>query len=152
MAVGLTTGLVVATGAFLVANRLLPVHAAAFGIDRAGLEVRCFFYIWLATFAHAALRKQRAWIEQCWAIMVLSVSAAALNWLTTGDHPLAAIGKGMDPVAGVDATLIATALIALLAARRLARNLRDGTDKGDLPLSRGAAEAPPLVATQAASD
>ena len=124
MSVGSITGIVVATGAFMVINRLLPPDAAAFGIGRAGLEVRCFFYVWLLTFAHAALRKERAWIEQCWAIALLGVMAVVLNWLTTGDHLFAAVQKGELSVAGVDLMLLATALIAALTAGQLTRKMR----------------------------
>ncbi len=145
IAVGSITGLVLATGAFLVVNRVLPLDAAALGIERAGLEVRCFFYVWLLTFVHAAIRKQRAWMEQCRAIAVLAVSAVALNWLTTGDHLLAAIGKDLWPIVGVDLSLLSTALIAALAAGRLRSKMRQveeaavATHRRDMGSPSGAA-------------
>jgi len=125
ISVGSVTGIIIATGAYLLSNRILPHDTTALGIDRAGLEVRFFFYTWLVTFAHAALRKERAWIDQCWGIALFAFLAVALNWATTGDHLIAALQKGLASVAGVDLVLLVTALIAMLTARYLTGKMRD---------------------------
>lgn len=76
LTVGATTGIVMATGAFLAVNRLLPRDAAFAGYDRSDLEVWAFFLVWIATFIHAALREARAWTEQALAIAALGFAAA----------------------------------------------------------------------------
>jgi hypothetical protein len=62
-----------------------------------------------------------AWAEQCWAIALLGVAAVLLNWVTTGDHLLRTIGNSYWPVAGVDLAILASAAIAVRAARKLKR-------------------------------
>ena len=123
MTVGSITGIIVATGAYLVANRLLALDIGLHVTDPAAFEVRCFFCFWALTFVHGALRKERSWIEQCWAIALLAVLAVSLNWLTTGDSLLSAAQQGHWPVAGMDLMLIASAGIAVFVARRLDRSM-----------------------------
>ena len=50
---------------------------------------------------------------------MLAVAAVLLNWITTGDHLLRTLGYGYWPVAGVDLALLCSAVIAVIAARRL---------------------------------
>ena len=100
LTVGSVTGILVATAAYLVVNRLLPLGTRFAGQDRAALEVWVFYLVWLATFAHAAWRcahpatrpATRAWQEQCWAFAALCLMAVVLNALTTGDHLIATAG------------------------------------------------------------
>lgn len=119
LAAGSMTGLVVATLAWLAANRLLPADAVMAGQGRASLELWVFFMVWLASYAHAWWRRRDVWREQAWAICVLGVSCALLNALSTGDHPLRAAARGMWAVAGVDMLLLAAAALAAFAARRM---------------------------------
>jgi uncharacterized iron-regulated membrane protein len=129
LTVGSVSGLVIATLAFMVANRLLPLDAQWAGQGRAALEVWVFYLAWLATFAHAAWRRaesplspaHRAWFEQCAAIAALALAAVALNGLTTGDHLAATLARGYWPVAGVDLMLLAGAALAAFVAWRLRR-------------------------------
>ncbi|WP_170163768.1 PepSY-associated TM helix domain-containing protein [Eilatimonas milleporae] len=121
VAVGAVTGLMAATGAFLVANRLLPKGAALLGQDRSELEIWVFFLVWAGTFVHAVLRGQAAWREQTCLLAGLAFSAALLNGITTGDHLAATIARGYWPVAGLDLMLLTVAAVALAAARRLGR-------------------------------
>ena len=77
----------IATLAFFVVNRLLPLGAShLLDQDRAALEIWTFYLAWLVTFAHAWLRPRRASVEQCGTIAALALAAVLLNWLTTGDH------------------------------------------------------------------
>ncbi|WP_437975209.1 PepSY domain-containing protein [Sorangium sp. So ce295] len=125
LAVTSTTGMVVATLAILVANRVLPLELE----QRGAWEERVFWLTWLFTFVHAALRSapvQRArlapaWREQCYAIAGLAPAAVALNWITTGDHLGRTVARGYWPVAGLDLALLGAVAVALLAARRLRR-------------------------------
>ena len=115
LTVGSVTGIVIATLAFLAANRLLPD-----GQQRAALEVWTFYLAWLASFAHAWWRGKAAWREQAWTACLLAVACVLLNAATTGDHVARALAHGKWSVAGVDLMLLALALLAAWSARRLA--------------------------------
>ncbi|MBL7250817.1 PepSY-associated TM helix domain-containing protein [Alloalcanivorax sp. C16-2] len=123
LAVTTVTGMLVATLAMLVANRLLPDHLPG----RGDWEQYSFWGAWLLAMAHAFLRTAPvararlapAWREQCLAVAVMAVTAVLLNWVTTGDHLLRTLRDGYWPVAGVDLFMLTGAVIALLAARRL---------------------------------
>jgi len=117
LTVGGTAGLIVATLAFLVANRLLPLDLAA----RPAIEMNVFFAAWGVTFVHAGWRAAHAWREQAWAMAVLATAAVALNGLTTGDHLLRTLAAGNWAVAGVDGVLLLGALVAGGVARHLRR-------------------------------
>jgi uncharacterized iron-regulated membrane protein len=123
MAVATVTGMLVATFSILVANRLLPAELP----HRSDWEQGAFWVAWAAALVHAAWRSQPVqqgrlspgWREQCWAVAALAVGAVLLNWLTTGDHLLKTLFDGYWPVAGVDLSLLASAALAVLAARKL---------------------------------
>ncbi len=118
LAVGSMTGVIIATLAFLAANRLLPADAAYAGTDRAGLEVCTFHLAWIVAFVHAWVRGMRTWREQAWAICLLAAACVVLNAVTTGDHPLRAVAAGNLAVAGVDAMLLLLACTAAWAGSR----------------------------------
>jgi uncharacterized iron-regulated membrane protein len=139
LAVTTVTGMVIAAVGMLVANRVLPAELPGKG----DWEKLAFWGIWMMAMTHAFVRSapvaqgrvSPAWREQCWAVAGLAVGAVALNALTTGDHLVRTVFTATYwPVAGVDLSLLATAAIALWAARKLA--LRE----------RGA--VPPRPATQ----
>ncbi|MOA05524.1 hypothetical protein D3C78_1251260 [compost metagenome] len=118
-----------ATIAILVANRLLPADLADKGI----WEQRLFWAAWVTAGVHAWLRSgpvaqariNPAWREQCWVLAALALAAVGLNWLTTGDHLIKTVFTHTYwPVAGVDLSLLTTALLAIVAARMLARRER----------------------------
>ncbi|TQD40368.1 PepSY domain-containing protein [Lysobacter aestuarii] len=126
LAVAAVTGMLLATLAILVANRLLPDDLPA----RGDWERLAFWGSWLLALLHAgwrsapvaAGRPNPAWREQCRAVAALAIAAVLLNWTGTGDHLLRTLGAGYWPVAGVDLALLATALLATLAGRRLQRS------------------------------
>jgi len=120
LTVGSVTGIINATLAFFIANKLLPPGATFAGEDRAALEIWVFYLGWLATFGHAWLRPHRAWQDQCWAIAGLAVAAVLLNWFTTGDHLLRGLAhRHLWPVAGMDLILLVGAMIGLFGGLRL---------------------------------
>ena len=122
LTVGTVTGIVIATLAFFVANRLLPPGASFAGYGRAAIEVWTFYLVWLATFAHAWARPGRAWRDQCRAIAGLAALAVALNAATTGDHLIRSLAhRHLWPVAGMDLLLLVGAVIAAMTAWRLQR-------------------------------
>lgn len=125
MAVATLMGMLVATTAMLVANRALPADLPA----RADWEKAAFWGSWVLSFLHAAWRSAPvrdariapAWIEQCWVVCALAVTAVVLNAITTGDHLLVTIPRGEWPVAGLDLALLVSAALAAIAARTLSR-------------------------------
>jgi len=129
LAVTVVTGMLLATLSMLIANRLLPDTLPAGWPWRGSMEKYCFWGAWLLAALHAywrtaavaAGRLAPAWREQCLAIAALAVAAPLLNWITTGDHLLRTIAAGYWPVAGADLFMLASAVLALLAARKLQR-------------------------------
>jgi uncharacterized iron-regulated membrane protein len=120
LTIGSVSGILCATLAFFVANRLLPPAASAWGLERQELEVAAFYAVWLMTFAHAGVRPRRAWREQCFAIALLAGAAVLLNWVTTGDHLWRALSqRPLWPVAGMDVLLVVGAVTALWTALKL---------------------------------
>lgn len=119
------SGLVLATLAFFVANRLLPAEASLPRVSRAALEGWVFFLAWAATLAHARLRGARAWQQQLRAIAGAAVLAVLLNWLSTGDHLLHSLRHGLPAVAGMDLLLLLLGVLAFASARKIARSGAD---------------------------
>jgi uncharacterized iron-regulated membrane protein len=145
LAVTTVTGMVIATGALLIANRLLPAELPA----RGDWQERMFWLAWLLAALHAAwrtapVRQARlapAWAEQCIGIAVVAVLAVLLNWITTGDHLLRTIGQGYWPVASIDLVLLVSAGLALVAARKLQRRTRATVEQGSRRAVAGAGVA-----------
>ncbi len=119
LAVGAVTGIVTATLAFFVANRLLPTGATVLGYERYALEIWIFYLVWLASFVHAWIRPGHAWREQGWTIAGLAALAVILNGVTTGDHLVRTLTEASWAVAGMDLALLAGASVAAFAAWRL---------------------------------
>lgn len=123
LAVTSVTGMLIATGALLLANRLLPTYLPG----HAGWQEAVFWLSWVAALLHAGLRSgpsantglSPAWREQLWLVSLLAAGAAVANWITTGDHILKTVGDGYWPIAGVDAVLLVTAGVAAYTALRL---------------------------------
>jgi len=123
LALGTVTGMLIATAAMLLINRLLPSELPGKGDwERAG-----FYGVWLLTLAHAfwrsapvaLARHNPAWREQCWAIAALAPAAVLANWVSTGDHLAKTLAVSYWPVAGVDLCLLACAAVAAWAALKL---------------------------------
>lgn len=122
LTVGSVGGILVATLAFFVVNRLLPPGVAFLGHGRAALEIWTFYLVWLATFAHAWSRPAHAWAEQLGMIATLALAAVLLNWMTTGHHLGRTLGlRHLWPVGGMDLMLLLVAALATGAAIRLQR-------------------------------
>lgn len=121
LTVGCTTGIIVASGVFLLMNRVTPASATVGGLDRAMIEVLAFYLMWILSFIHAAIRGKSAWVDQLAAVIFIALAAAISNWTSTGSHLVETVLRGEWAVAGVDAVLIGAALIAALALVRLRR-------------------------------
>lgn len=128
MAVATVTGMLAATLAMLVANRLLPDALPG----RNDWEQRVFWGAWLLALAHAAWRSapvrearpSAAWHEQCVAVAVLAWAAVVLNAATTGDHLLKTLAQGYWPVAGLDIALLLFGVGAAATAWKLRERQR----------------------------
>ncbi|MEM9386675.1 MAG: PepSY-associated TM helix domain-containing protein [Pseudomonadota bacterium] len=121
LSVGTVAGIILASVAYLVFNRLLAIFGGPEGHARADLEALVFFIVWIGTFVHAAIRGRPAWGEQAWVIGALAVAAPVLNWLTTADNPVSAALTGHWAILAMDLVLIAFAAAAIATARRLTR-------------------------------
>ena len=129
LAVTTVTGMVIAAVGMLVVNRLLAPDLAGKG----NWEKLAFWGIWVLAMVHAFVRSgpvaqarmNPAWREQCWALAALALAAVGLNWATTGGHLVRTVFTHTYwPVAGLDLSLLATAGIAIWAARKLALSER----------------------------
>jgi uncharacterized iron-regulated membrane protein len=129
VAVATLTGTLLATLGILIGNRLLPDTLPPGWPGRGDLERWLFWGTWLVATAHAFWRsapvargeRNPAWREQTLAVGVLAIVTVLLNWITTGDHLARTLAAGYWPVAGVDLFLLASALVAFVVNRRLAR-------------------------------
>jgi len=136
-----SVGVLVATLAMLVSNKLLPEAI----MGRALLEQCMFFLAWTGTLVHALARAWQphagedlgtAWREQAWASAFLALLAVVLNGALTGDHLLRTIGQANMAVAGTDLVLLASAALAVMAARRL--RARGAAPVRSTPILKGA--------------
>lgn len=129
MAVGSVTGVLIASLAFMIANRVLPLGLAG----RDAIEVWAFHLVWIATFLHAFLRPGAAWREQCWVIAAGCLAAIALNGATTGDWIPAALARGHIGVAGVDLFMLASAGVCVWTALKLGKRRAVRPTRAHLP-------------------
>ncbi|MBN46973.1 MULTISPECIES: PepSY-associated TM helix domain-containing protein [unclassified Methylophaga] len=112
------SGLMVACIAFFWVNRLLPLEVA----DRAGWEIKLFFFIWLGSLLHAALRPaSRAWIEQLIGFAVLSLLLPIVNWLTTGQHLFHYFARGDWSNVGFELTILLFGVLGVFTVKILKR-------------------------------
>ena len=116
--VALIAGSAIASIAYFYGNRLIPADV----IGRAPMEIRVFFWVWLATLVHAVLRPpQRAWVEQAAAGAVLCAGLPLLNAITTGQHLGVYAAAGDWARAGVEITSLGFAMLLAAIAYRAAR-------------------------------
>jgi uncharacterized iron-regulated membrane protein len=120
LTVGSVSGMIIATLAFLLANRVLPAGVSLSGVHRASLEVGTFYLAWSLALIHAWLLPVRAWMSQCRIIAALAPAAVLANWITTGDHIFHSLSqRHLWNIAGMDAVMLTGGFIALYVARRL---------------------------------
>ncbi|HSI56185.1 MAG TPA: PepSY-associated TM helix domain-containing protein [Ideonella sp.] len=145
LAVTTVTGMLVATMSILNVNRLLPAAPPSGWPSSDSLQIGVFWTGWALAMLHAFARSapvalgkiNPAWREQCWAVAVMAVAAVLLNGITTGGHLLRTISTGYWPVAGVDLSLLATAVLAIFAARKLRQRETGQNETGaDRPPTR----------------
>lgn len=111
------TGIIIACGAYLWANRLLPPTLSG----RADAEITVFFGLWLLMLFHALLRPPlRAWAEQLGIAAGLCIGLPVVNALTTKVGLLPAIARKDWMTAGVDLTAVFLGLMLAITAWQVA--------------------------------
>ncbi len=117
--VGTIAGLPLAIAAYFWANRLLPAGMA----QRSDWEIRCFFIVWLLCLIHPLLRAhKRAWLEQLVLGAVLFATLPLFNFTLEHSHLLASVARGQWLLAGMDLTLLASAVLLAYSAWKLNRH------------------------------
>lgn len=112
-------GLPLAIGVFFAANQLLP----ASWVGRADDEALFFFAAWALALAHAFLRPVRAaWREQFAIAALIYLALPGLHAALTPHGLPNAIAAGDWARAGVDLTLLASAAVLALLARKAGRS------------------------------
>ncbi|MEO0367264.1 MAG: PepSY-associated TM helix domain-containing protein [Pseudomonadota bacterium] len=119
--VGTIFGLLIAIASYFLANRLLPLSMES----RAEWEVHIMFIAWAICLLHPIFRPiKTAWIEQAWAIALISAAIPVVNAFVTQSNLLQSIGSGDWVMAGFDIAALVTAAVFCLVAiflHRLAR-------------------------------
>ncbi len=110
------SGLMVACVAYFWINRLLPLDVP----ERASWEIKLFFFIWLGSLLHAALRPaSRAWIEQLSLFAALCLLLPILNWLTTGHHLISHFIEGDWLNVGLELTVVLFGVLGVCSVKIL---------------------------------
>ena len=125
LATAAVSGMLLATVGMLLVNRLLPTDMPG----SASWQIWAFWGGWLISLIHAAVRnapvargmRSPAWAEQCLALAVASLATVLANGWSTGAHLWVTVPAADWAVAGVDLSLLATAVLAWGAHRRLKR-------------------------------
>lgn len=116
------TGLIAATFAFFLSNRLLPDDAYWINGSRASTEIGFFYLVWFLTLLHAFARYKTniiGWAEQCCLIALLGIFAVFANAFSTGDHILRSLADGHYAVAGMDILMTLSSVAALTVSIKL---------------------------------
>ena len=116
------TGLIAATFAFFLSNRLLPDDAYWINGSRVSTEIGFFYLVWFLTLLHALARYKNnilGWAEQCCLITLLGVFAVCANAFSTGDHILRSLADGHYAVAGMDILMTLSSVVALAVSIKL---------------------------------
>jgi uncharacterized iron-regulated membrane protein len=113
-------GLLVATGAYFWANRLIPADLPG----RSDWEIRVFFIAWAATIVHALVRRHKAaWIEQLACAGFLTAALPFVNAFTGGLALPASIGLGQGLLVGFDLCAWVMGLGFFYAAMKVYRHV-----------------------------
>ena len=122
LAITSITGLIAATFAFFLSNRLLPDDAYWINGSRVSTEIGFFYLVWFLTLLHALARYKTSiigWAEQCCLITLLGIFAVCANGFSTGDHILRSLADGHYAVAGMDILMTLGSVVALAVSIKL---------------------------------
>lgn len=109
-------GLLLASAAFLYANRLLPAELDG----RATLEIGVFFATWLATLLHALARPvPAAWREQLYGAAFLCLALPLVDAVTAGDALRLSLAAGDRVPLGFDLTVGVIGVALATIARKV---------------------------------
>lgn len=110
------SGLMIACVAYFWVHRLLPLDVP----ERASWEIKLFFFIWLGSLLHAAIRPaSRAWMEQLSLFAALCLLLPILNWLTTGQHLISYFIQGDWLNVGLELTVVLFGVLGVCCVKIL---------------------------------
>jgi uncharacterized iron-regulated membrane protein len=101
LAIGSTAGIIAATMAFFIVNRVLPADARVGGAGRAALEVWAFLLCWLVAYVHAWRRPARragvsSLLADCIRTRLAASRAARVARAVSGDRLVCRGGGGAE--------------------------------------------------------
>ncbi|WP_028113589.1 PepSY-associated TM helix domain-containing protein [Ferrimonas kyonanensis] len=116
--VGILVGLPMAIGAYLIANRLLPLGLP----ERADWEAHSLFMVWGLALIHGLIRSpSKSWSEQLGLAAVTWLAVPIINAMTTSKHLGHTLASGQWLYASIDLGALTLAAACLFAAVRLQR-------------------------------
>ena len=123
-------GLPIACAGYFYANRFISASAE----NRADLEIRAFFIVWLITLIYAAIRKHRqAWLE----LLAFATTAFALlpiiNFMTGGQPLWNTMANGQWMIASFDLAMLILALLFAYSFYKVKKHKGLPVKKGKTP-------------------
>ena len=110
-------GLPLATSAFFIANRLLPIELAG----RADKEILVFFLTWLAVALSAVSSiEKRHWRYNAWLNAIACFLVPVVNALTTDGNWITYLLTNQWALFGVDSAFICAGVLFLLQSKKIA--------------------------------
>ncbi|MCQ8878264.1 PepSY domain-containing protein [Pseudoalteromonas shioyasakiensis] len=117
-------GLPVATSAFFIANRLLPITTA----ERADKEILVFFVTWLAVALFALFKRaKQQWIMLAWVNCIACISISLVNALTTNGNLISYVLNSQWALFSFDLMCLISAVLFIVQAKKLRTQLHAPT-------------------------
>lgn len=109
-------GLPLATCAFFIANRLLPITTA----ERADKEILAFFLAWLAVALFALFKRgKRQWIQLAWLNCAACFSVPLINAITTEGNLISYLINGQWALFSFDLICLVCAALFIVQVKKL---------------------------------
>jgi uncharacterized iron-regulated membrane protein len=124
---GAVAGILAATAAYFLANRLLPAGLAGRGL----WETRVFFAVWAFSLIYAYARRRTAWRDIFGVAAASFLALPLVNAIATPRHLAASLAAGDWTMAGFDLTVCASGMLLAGITLRLARKAPVRAPRGD---------------------
>ena len=109
-------GLPLATCAFFIANRLIPINT----VERADKEILAFFLTWLAVALFALFKRSKAqWRQLAWLNAVACIAVVLINALTTDGNIISYLQNGQWALFSFDLLCIVFAGLFVVQAKKI---------------------------------
>lgn len=109
-------GLPIATCAFFIANRLLPIST----VERADKEVLAFFLAWLVVALFALFKRaKQQWLILAWINAIACISVPVINALTTNGNLVSYLLNGQWALFSFDLICLVSAALFIVQAKKL---------------------------------